>query len=144
MTPDVVAVLVVPSKYGLELVREGVCGARPPLATQLMEPDSEGRLALVNRWEAGGDRYHPSVPRALVIFWDGEVVPEGVRRLLWIHDRAADLWPSTAEDCAELARLYLPRVLPPDPRPSGDAARVVRLARVDGRLVELEPAEVGT
>lgn len=76
--------------------------------------------------------------------WDGELVPEGwdrARRVLWYGtpDRADrwDLWREFEVDPAHLIAFgeALVRL--------GLASRVVRLARVDGRLVELEPVGVG-
>ena len=66
---EISAVLLIPHGGDLHgLLKEGVCDASPPVAHLYHEA-----------WRAGA---HPwSIPHALVLAWDGKVVPEGCDRL---------------------------------------------------------------
>jgi hypothetical protein len=78
---------------------------------------------------------------ALPLWWDGELVPEGWDRARRVYAAACAAYPDTIADRAhETANPELPRVLAlADMLVSHGlvAARVVRLARVDGRRVEV-------
>jgi hypothetical protein len=77
------AVLLAP-KEGSDLLAEGPCGAKPPMAHFYQEA-----------WKPG---LHPwSIPHALVLAWEGEVVTEGMDRLyrcLGANPEARTVWPS--------------------------------------------------
>lgn len=86
----VCAVLLVPAEGDpLGLLREGPCGARPPIAEHVAE-DMHGKGCKRTReWFAPPQRTCCSMAglsmlaphrRALVLAWDGEVVPEGCFR----------------------------------------------------------------
>lgn len=95
-------------------------------------------------WKSQGYSYRPAEPteeRALPLWWDGALVPEG-----W--DRARRVFYANAAEhlVAEVKRG--PGTNPPlhfvlhfslHLADAGLASRVVRLARVDGRLVEVSP-----
>ena len=131
MSADIVAVLVVPA--------EGDPGGRlaclpwaysPPAVASLVQPyctpvepvEPEWRLGLIS----GSDL------RALPLWWDGALVPEGWDRLMRRYSAARDEageWPMLDDVLATASDLVA----------AGLASRVVRLARVEGRLVEVSP-----
>ena len=161
---DLVAVLVAPASdrppdgeapgLGEALLAPGRCGAMPPimvrvdLTRSVIAPDSTlGFLFEAtgeSEWQVWeyGDVWQEGYPRALPLWWDGALVPEGwdrARRVLWespasihpAHRGAVHAFtpesgdPSGAEWLAcELVRWGL-------------ASRVFRLARRRGRLVEV-------
>lgn len=82
---------------------------------------------------------------ALILWWDGNLMPEG-----W--DRARRVWFAASVDLSDdkaIAEAAIFEVLTPplggairiaeSLATAGLASRVVRLARVDGRLVEVTP-----
>lgn len=74
---DIHAVLLVPEKSDPHgLLKEGPCGARPPLAFL---------WRAVGRWLAMSPGDETIAPRALVLAWGGEPVAEGL-------DRANRVW----------------------------------------------------
>ena len=145
MTPDIVAVLVVPAPNDPGgLLAAGRCGALPPM---VMDLNGDGLWEEVDRPEDRtipdeGDNYAVAT---LPLWWDGALCVEGwdrARRVLYaapdpVHPAFDPLLhrfypdgldgPPTAG--AEWLAVELVRF--------GLASRVVRLARVDGRLVEL-------
>lgn len=138
MTPDVVAVLVVPAPGDPGgLLAPGACGARPPL---------------VRRWDTArgpwwGRHYCPegsvvTDDYGLPLWWDGCLVPEGwdrLRRRLRAAWPGREMWPAHMPDdpTRDMVAGYAIRI------PDQLVSRVVLLTRVDGRLVELEPVGVG-
>lgn len=95
----VVCVLLVPAAGDpLGLLAEGPCGARPPRAA--LDWRDHGH----RRWRDASDpRYDwpPGTPLALVLAWDGEVVPEGVDRLY----RSVDWRPPRCRQIHSIDRL---------------------------------------
>lgn len=100
MTADIAAVLIIPAPGDpLGLLAEGSCGARPPVVVQVdvadgwvADPDAPLGYVLTvtgeQRWEEwdGEPWQQLGGPRALVLAWDGEPVPEGLFvlwRALW-------------------------------------------------------------
>lgn len=160
MTPEIVAVLVVGDEGWL--LAPGRCGGEPPKVCGRPEHgwvtwDSLWRTVLGRGRDAetGVERaVREDWPRALPLWWDGRLCEEGWDRLTRVMhpdangspleehpDRAPnDLWYQRAH-AACYHRLYptlemvdaLARVTVA----AGHASRVVRLARVDGRLVEV-------
>jgi hypothetical protein len=154
---DIVAVLVIPAdKDPGRLLEPGPCDAMPPVVVSGHLCAYEGH----RRWQlhsdfAGDGCYMCHYPlRALPLWWNGALCPEGwdrARRALWesnalVHPAHHSLLHSfrpddgdgldPARDACEWLAVELVRL--------GLAVRVVRLTRVDGRLVELEPVGVGT
>lgn len=90
-----------------------------------------------SQWHAAGDSDKPE-DCALPLWWDGALVPEGLDRAWRVHPWAATTWShmgaeeylarETLENVVRLAEslALFPHI----------ASRVVRLHRVDGRLVE--------
>lgn len=141
MDADVVAVLVVPAPGDPgRLLARGACGSSPPVAHEA------GRWSTPT-WMEGRDPDGPMF-NALPLWWEGRLVEEGWSRLAYAEDRLSpdrpgvlprrrrqiSLWP----DLEAVLALADGSVL------RGIASRVIRLVRVDGRLVELEPVGVGT
>lgn len=108
---EVKAVLLVPAEgdpHGL--LKEGPCGARPPKAWRCDEryhrleadhgrwfsmSESEAHLPAL---ESGGD--------ALVLFWDGKLVPEGMDRAARVYPHARRVaWASARALGQEMERL---------------------------------------
>jgi hypothetical protein len=140
---DIVAVLVVPAEGDPGgLLAAGACGSIPPL---------------VRRWDTArgpwwGRHYCPegsvvTDDYGLPLWWDGSLVPEG-----W--DRARRAYVAGAGAVLSHPAVRQVELLDPTPDQAvvladgllyrSFASRVVRLTRVDGRLVELEPVGVGT
>jgi len=116
--PDIRAVLLVPEEgdpYGL--LREGPCGARPPIAVDFGSP--VGWLGGIHK--PGG--FLRVLRRALVLAWDGEVVPEGMDRMV----RALG-WPAFAQ-CGS------PEIMWWTWRPFIDHLGTIVLLDADGREV---------
>lgn len=116
---EIVAVLAVSDG---SLLHEGPCGAKPPVVS--VDPD----VGWGNWW--GGH------PRALPLWWNGALVPEGWDRAVrvfeaWVKGEIPNLPRSPALDNCDFMAAALVR--------ADLASRVVRLARVDGRLVEVAP-----
>jgi len=82
---DIRAVLLVPEEGDLHgLLREGPCGARPPMVWEY-QMGQERRWIMpryADEWEA-----YATGRRALVLARDGEVVTEGVDAALRAHSR---------------------------------------------------------
>ena len=76
---EISAVLLIPHGGDLHgLLKEGVCGSRPPVAHN----KGSGPPVAHNKGSGWGAGAHPwSIPHALVLAWDGKVVPEGCDRL---------------------------------------------------------------
>ena len=156
------AVLVVPAEGDPGgLLRYGALGARPPVAHRFRHRD-------VGVWEHsvvdGLVLARPELLRsqelALALWWDGALVPEGWDRLLRVvpdmdgsprdptrHGGAAYVLRmleayNVLGDCrcsapyTDGAGNHVPGCAATRPRA---ASRIVRLARVDGRLVEVHP-----
>lgn len=132
---DIVAVLVVPAAGdpgGLLAVRDPWYTFPPPTVT----------WSEVRGWRIGRDVTNPMrvvMPHwALPLWWDGALVPEGWDRARRIIDSAP--LPGAAMD---FVHDFHPDVVMTEAIAdwlvqASLAARVVRLARVDGRLVEVE------
>lgn len=133
MSADIVGVLVVPAEGDPGgLLRVGVLGARPPVARRFVHRDlgvwessvvEVTTLADPSRW--------PSQELALVLWWDDALVPEGWDRARRVPILPFGGWerdPTYPLEAEMLARRLVA---------GGLASRVVRLARVDGRLVEV-------
>jgi hypothetical protein len=128
---DIVAVLLVPADGDPGgLLATGRFGSPPRVAAcrGCGQWDHWGCAAL---WTA-------ALPVALALWWSGDLVPEGWDRARRVHSAAPGrtplgiahlLTPSLAQ--AEMLGFDIARL--------GLASRVVRLARVDGRLVEVTP-----
>lgn len=96
------AVLLVPERddpHGL--LREGPCGARPPMAYQ------ETGTGIWRPYRGPLGEAHPENNDALVLAWDGEPVVEGWRRILFgrmFDERLRPLlWSATVEHIRILA-----------------------------------------
>lgn len=133
---QVIAVLVIPASGDPGgLTARGRCGAVNPCVWRF-DTDWTGDEDN-DSWGINPDEL------ALPLWWDGALVPEGwdrARRVWWtIHERESWWIGSAGPPYPELTQvLFLAASL----TRSGDpprASRVVRLARVDGRLVEVEP-----
>jgi hypothetical protein len=136
VNPEIVAVLVVPAEGDPGgLLAAGVCDFGAPTASLIHttpEPDQPGE------WYS--KRFVGAFTYALPLWWDGALCPEGwdrARRVYSVGRREIDDHYGTAEimnpDWFVVSSFaeQLVRV--------GLASRVVRLARVDGRLVEVTP-----
>lgn len=127
---DIVAVLVVPAEGDPGgLLAEGPCYAWPP------------RVGRANEWTPmTWDEQGAYDEEALPLGWDGELVPEG-----W--DRARRVAREVPDDYLGGEAWFAAQDAHPDfdavkslaaaLMAAGLASRVVRLARVDGRLVEV-------
>ena len=136
---ETVAVLVVPAEGDPGgLLSPGRCSAVPPVVVS-------GHVCVYDyhrEWQplgdfVGSDCYmcrHPV--RALPLWWDGALVPEGWDRFVRAactlagDDRPVSRFPALAD---------MLRAASPSPGTAASllASRVIRLARVDGRLVEV-------
>lgn len=98
------AVLLIPAEgdpHGL--LREGLCGARPPIAQRCRACGSEwhpaetcGRdecLDVAVGHAIGTDLFRHEPKEALVIVWDGKPVPEGLHRMFCALRGAGHDWP---------------------------------------------------
>lgn len=125
---DVVAVLVVPAEGDPGgLLREGSCG---PIPAMVANYGSWGLAGQGPRdWYITSTVWVGAV--ALPLWWDGALVPEGWDRARRVaDDRFYSEMCDPDVDCAiEYAEFVAAKT----------GGRVVRLARVDGRLVEVEP-----
>ena len=75
------AVLLVPAEGAPHgLLREGPCGARPPMAVR-WHPDVLHTMPLDGEWHEGGAPGKADRITALVLAWNGEPVAEGMDRL---------------------------------------------------------------
>jgi hypothetical protein len=141
---DIVAVLVVPAdKDPGRLLEPGPCDAMPPVVVSghLCAHDGHRRWQLRSDF-AGDGCYMCHYPlRALPLWWNGALVAEG-----W--DRARRVVLNSAEKLSHHEGMLCGRFHPNLSEVfrvgelavfAGLATRVVRLTRVDGRLVELEP-----
>ena len=150
---DIVAVLVVAAEGDPGgLLAPGRCGAQPPMVHRAVRELYTGtdltweRLQLGD-WSTLGS-VGASTESALPLWWDGQLVPEGwdrARRVLWTRGRhihpahhyvvhaieveSLDLETEGASTSAQWLAVELVR--------QGFGSRVVRLARADGRLVEV-------
>jgi hypothetical protein len=106
----IAAVLLIPEAGDpLGLLADGVCGARPPVLVKA--PHGWTSEANYRRYLAHGHNSTPlstgpiSVPRALVLAWDGEPVAEGIDRLLRVVQAHAigSTWPILPDDPAGMA-----------------------------------------
>lgn len=131
----VVAVLVVPVERDPGgLLACGACGYPPAFAAKLFE-DSAWSL----RWYVGRPQDLASFAAvALPLWWDSALVPEGwdrARRTEGIGLEPLDeAWFALQDPDPELRRVDAFAV---ELVRAGLASRVVRLAKVDGRLVEV-------
>lgn len=136
---DVVAVLVVPAEGDPGgVLAEGACNAFPPCVglpgDECSDSDHLAKGFDLQCPECGSPWDHPALP----LWWDGALVPEGwdrARRMLvrprctvqpetgWLHD-----FHPFVNRVAAIAHALVR---------AGFASRVVCLARVDGRLVEV-------
>lgn len=124
MSAEIVAVLVVPAEGDPGgLLAPGACGSVPPSAWVRRY----GRGA---RWTPGLSG-HRTPGDALPLWWDGALVPEG-----WDRARRVGISVWNNEPNPDLGTVLVCATSLCD---RGWGARVVRLARVDGRLVEVEP-----
>jgi hypothetical protein len=135
---EIVAVLVVPAEGDPGgLLASGRFPSWPPTAIRVETPIGATWVATVS------NDFDPDDVRALVLWWDGALVPEG-----W--DRARRVYEATGWDTPEFDPLCA--LARPDPDLAllvsiaeglvrqGLASRVVRLARdADDRLVEVTP-----
>jgi hypothetical protein len=131
MSQDVVAVLVVPADGDPGgLLAMGKLGQRPPCVIDYGRSTDGWQPYAIPTMTTGTGTL------ALPLWWDGALVPEGWDRArrVWFHtpgrtplDQGHRFEVSLAQ--AEMVGLDLVRL--------GLASRVVRLARVDGRLVEV-------
>lgn len=141
---DVVAVLVVPQAGDPgSLLEPGWCGGRPPMVVDSdRHPDDGGG------WQAALGGRHLFGTLALPLWWSGHLVEDGwdrARRAVlrrpsdgepgWLRGFLATSEPAVLGTVAHVGDWMVE---------CGLAARVIRLVRVDGRLVELEPVGVGT
>lgn len=134
MNPAVVAVLVVPAEGDPGgLLAPGRCGAVPPSAVEVQD----ARRSASARWELDRPLGTSLWARALPLLWDGALVPEGWDRFVRVvdpddYDRMPR-WPELSELLAIVEHVRRTTAA------AGivDPYRVVRLARVDGRLVEV-------
>ena len=139
MSPEIVAVLVVPTEGDPGgLLAAGRCGAAPPEAYNVQDV----RRSASARWELDRPLGTSLWAYALPLWWDGALVPEGWDRARRVYGRCG--WdprgydPDCQMGIADPAlggALSIAEGLVACER----ASRVVRLARVDGRLVEVEP-----
>lgn len=135
MTPH--AVLVVPAEGDPGgLLAAGPCGSAPPAVYRIPGEDWQPGLA------PKPDRPPPKILRfALPLWWDGALVPEGWDRARRVYGVSCADYPDVIADRAydtplpgmqrlqALADMLVSHGLV--------ASRVVRLALVDGRLVEV-------
>jgi hypothetical protein len=128
---DVVAVLVVPADGDPGGLRGSTRLALPRCPSPVEETHA-GAPPMVVLSEP------PDYPEALPLWWDGALVPEGWDRARRAWSHAPGHTPlgvghrfEVSLDQAEMVGLDLVQL--------GLASRVVRLARVDGRLVEVSP-----
>jgi len=134
---EIVAVLVAAGP-GSPLLAEGTCGARPPLVHRSSREtsrlsDSEWERLALGQWSPRGMQ-SGDTESALVLWWDGALVPEGWDRLQRAVRREAQplsghAWhPRIQRVLSEAETARCIRIVD----------RVVRLARdAEGRLVEV-------
>lgn len=134
---DIVAVLVVPAPNDPGgLLAAGACGPIPAMVS-----DYGGRGA-APEWHVTSIVWAAHV--MLPLWWNGALCPEGWAQAHYALEPDAPseewhdgpmmlLWPSL-RDVIRVAEMMVTH---------GLASRVIRLARVDGRLVEVEPVGVG-
>lgn len=143
MTTEIVAILAVPVEGdpGGLLAFHSELGGGPP--TAILTPDgwvgsyAALRANAAKQWNGDELIELVSAPHALVLQWDGELCLDGFLRAAdlaaWWFDvggRAAlHVW-ADLDERLRIAEELVRR---------GHAGRVVRLARVDGRLVEVTP-----
>lgn len=168
MIADIVAVLVVPAVGDPgRLTAQGVCGHRSPIVWRApTEPHcaacgSPARWSpaptdqtdscwvcsidwrhdgiVFRSWSSWSCTLSPLVPQvesALPLWWDGALVPEGWDRLRRALPGMED---SPSDPTQHGGPAYIERMIEVyDGDGPARVGRVVRLARVDGRLVEVE------
>lgn len=141
MSAEIVAVLVIPAEGDPGgLLAEGACQAWPPRVGSSAAHDYGSWKAGAKEWTPmGWDEQGAYDTEALPLWWDGALVPEGwdrARRSMYRAvsklDGESEPWclldPGLSDVLWAAARLAAGQRL---------ASRVVRLARVDGRLVEV-------
>ena len=152
VSPDIVAVLVVPAEDDPGgLLRYGALGARPPVAHRFRHRDvGVWEHSVVDGLVLARPELWRSQELALPLWWDGALVPEGWDRLRRVSlGVSARDWTRAGISLTErLGGEASPRPhwavmvrLAEGLVPIGIASRIVRLARVDGRLVEVQPPE---
>jgi hypothetical protein len=129
MTPNIVAVLVVPADGDPGgVLAPGRCGIIPAMAEMRHTYDPHGAPG-PEEWTIVSTLW--TVRRALPLWWDGALVPEGWDRLI------RTIGTDDAEDATRHPSLVGVLDWAEFARSRGLASRIVRLARVDGRLVEV-------
>jgi hypothetical protein len=137
---QVVAVLVIPAGGDPGgLLAAGRCGGTPACVYECCPPrgPAEPLTWTVGWWNVAGTH---SV-NALPLWWDGALVPEGwdrARRVFYAHGPAHDVESIKRGPGTNPPLSFVEEVAPWFVE-CGLASRVVRLARVDGRLVEVSP-----
>jgi hypothetical protein len=141
---EIVAVCVVPADGDPGgLLAAGRCGSGEPNPTvPVLAPAccwlTAGPYPV---WRAGNPAPWAWVVRALPLWWDGALVPEGwdrARRVFYAHGPAHDVESIKRGPGTNPPLSFVEEVAPWFVE-CGLASRVVRLARVDGRLVEVSP-----
>lgn len=128
---DIVAVLVVPAEGDPGgLLAEGACQAWPPRVGSSAAHDYGSWKAGAKEWTPmGWDEQGAYDTEALPLWWDGALVPEGYDRARRVGISQWDDTPNPDIDTVMICAVSLCE--------RGWGYRVVRLARVDGRLVEV-------
>jgi hypothetical protein len=138
---DIVAVLVVPAPNDPGgLLAKGACGGVPAMVGWYPPDANWSRI----EWMLAEDHANR---RALPLWWNGALCPEGWDRARRAY--AVGVGAVLSHPAILYAESFDPTIGEVETMADGLcfqglASRVVRLTRVGGRLVELEPAEVGT
>jgi hypothetical protein len=148
---DIVAVLVVPAEGDpCGLLAYGPCGSKPPKAHPTRRGWEEASPLLAVPIVGTSEMASAMDGAALPLWWDEALVPEGwdrARRVAYRTQLYTEAHGGERGEFVDLALhdgrwapdiVHIVEVAEAMVR-AGLASRVVRLARVDGRLVEVSP-----